>query len=130
MATIYICSNTETLCDGYCEGIDTSDRDAIAEAGIDAAIAALVPAESNGHKVTLASLFSDWNGGKYREQCGKIVAGVRYGYAVPYIATLEENPSPELIAWMDKASGACASALAGAADDQRASDAAHASESE
>ena len=124
MATIYVCTNAETLCSGYADDIDSAYHAEIAECGSDAAFASLEVAEESGHEVRQSSDFRAWNGGKFSRQCGEKLGNTTYGYATKFVATTEVDPTAELIAWIDAASDAAIRAIEGAADDQRAEDAA------
>lgn len=97
MATIYICSNNETLADGV-----IADRQRYDEHIDDAVLQTCREFDNIGDiEIECKSLFHDWHGGKFY-RAGAKIDGKKYGYRCGHVATLEVEPSAELIALVDK----------------------------
>lgn len=87
---IYVCSNHETICDGY-----VSDRECYSSEIESAIQSACLAIEAAGHDYATDGLFPHWNGGKFYS-AGAIVGGHQYGYRSGHVATLAVDPSEEV----------------------------------
>ncbi len=96
MKTIYVCSNLETLADGvigdsqrYVDDI----REAVSEVCRKFSVYNAIEVKSDG-------FFANWHGGKFY-RAGETVGRNKFGYRMGNVATLELDPSDELIALVD-----------------------------
>lgn len=85
-AKVYVCSNQETLRDGY-----VSEPEAYSDQISMAVSEAMRLLDDAGCDSQSAGFFKDWHGGK------------KYGYRCGWVATLEVDPSAEVIAAIDAA---------------------------
>jgi len=110
MYNITICSNDETICEGYTDELTEAWTAEIAAAYVYAAIQAICTSEAGrGAEFDTDSNFSNWHGGRHhRAAC--IFAGIQFGYKIGLIVTHEENPAQWLRDLCDKANQAGADA--------------------
>lgn len=95
---VYVCGNVETLTVGMTE------RQRLSDGVFDAIRVACEEIDKSGYESQLASIYSDWHGGRYSEQCGIRYGEKLCGYKSRYVATLSENPGLELRELVDRAS--------------------------
>ena len=105
--TIYICSNNETLADGY---FDWENLDEI-ECELDEIIKAGEDMVESDLRVMCQydSVFRNWHGGKRENNVGITIKGVTYGYPGNWVMTHAQNPPQWLRDLCDRAQEAMVS---------------------
>jgi hypothetical protein len=99
MATIYVCSNNETLADGHLNDYQRGSWQA--ETLVDIVSEACWMISDAGHEAETSCIFQDWNGGKHYK-AGGLVGDTKWGYSAGFVVTHERNPSSELIALIER----------------------------
>lgn len=97
MYEIIICSNEETICEGY-SGEDTAAWDAdISAAYVSAAAKVVCDAAVDGKDVDhdTEGFFAHWNGGKHTK-AGAVIGGKKYGYSAGWVVCHSVDP-PEWV---------------------------------
>lgn len=111
MYEIIICSNSETICDGY-SGEDTAVWNGeIASAYADAAATVICDAAADGKDVEHGTegFFAHWHGGKHTK-VGMVLGGKTYGYSAGWVVCHAVDPPQWVKDLCDQASQAGADA--------------------
>jgi hypothetical protein len=99
---VYVCSNYETLTDGYFSEVDAGRHGCFVGDEIVSAGAEVIEGDS---RVTckLDSSFRNWHGGRRKNKIGITIKGVTYGYPGTRVMTHAENPPQWLRDLCDRA---------------------------
>lgn len=111
MYEIIICTNAETICDGYTDEDTAAWHDEISAAYADAAAQVVCDAAADGRDVELntESFFAHWHGGK-RTKVGMVIGGKTYGYSAGLVVCHSVDPPQWVKGICDKAAQAGADA--------------------
>lgn len=93
MHTIIVCSNVETICDGYSDDVTAAWASEIASAYAEAAAKVIFDAHLDDMDVQhdTESFFSHWHGGKHCK-AGATIGGKAYGYSAGLVVCHSIDP--------------------------------------
>ena len=93
MYKIIICSNDETICDGYTDEETAAWNAEIASAYAEAAAKVICDATVDGKDVEheTESFYAHWHGGKHAK-AGAVIGGKTYGYSAGWVVCHDVDP--------------------------------------
>lgn len=111
MYEIIICSNNETICDGYTDDRTAAWQDEIAASYVGAAAEVICDAAADGKDVDhdTERFFAHWHGGKHAKVGAKI-GDKTYGYSAGWVVCHSVDPPQWVKDLCDKAAQAGADA--------------------